>query len=93
MENEFTEKPEEAPAEAGVSNAPQGETVEADGTEEAEKEIDLNRVFPDVEGDLNELFPDLEMKTFLKKIKRNQKDLDRMKENFSEPLASDPSDA
>ncbi len=86
MENELSENLEQAPAKAEAPDAPLGEVVDAEEAE-AEKEIDLNRVFPDAEGDLNELFPDAEMKTFLKKIKRNQKDLDRMKENFSDRAA------
>ena len=49
-----------------------------------EREIDLGAVFPDEEIDLNSLFPDLEMKRFLKKIKRNRKDLQEMTRTFGE---------
>ena len=49
-----------------------------------ERDIDLSAIFLDEEIDLNSLFPDLEMKRFLKKIKRNKKDLQEMTQGFDE---------
>lgn len=47
-----------------------------------EKEIDLNSIFPDAEHDLNALFPDMEIKTLLKKINKDKKDLHSLKDRF-----------
>jgi hypothetical protein len=48
----------------------------------AEKEIDLNSIFPDAENDLNALFPDMEIKQLLKKINKDKKDLHSLKDRF-----------
>jgi hypothetical protein len=50
--------------------------------EPLEKEIDLNSIFPDAEHDLNALFPDMEIKTLLKKINKDKKDLHSLKDRF-----------
>lgn len=68
---------EATPVEGQESAAP------AEPTEPVE-EIDLNQVFPDEETDLNELFPEEEMRTLLKKVNRNTKDLGKMKDRFSD---------
>lgn len=60
------------PAEAAVQNP------------EAEKEVDLNLLFPGEESDLNQLFPDAEMKELLKKVSKNKKDLHLMVDRFTE---------
>lgn len=57
-----------------------------------EKEIDLNQLFPDEEPDLNELFPDPEMKTLLKKVNKNQKDIRKLKDRFREELWENEAD-
>ena len=51
-----------------------------------EGKIDLNQVFPEEETDLNELFPDLEMKSLLKKVQKNKKDLNTMRDRFSDGI-------
>ncbi len=51
-----------------------------------EEDIDLNTVFPDEETDLNELFPELEMKHLLQKAQKNKKDLDAMRDRFSDGI-------
>jgi hypothetical protein len=48
-----------------------------------EKEIDLNKLFPDAETDLNDLFPDAEIKHLLKGITKNKKDMNAMKERLA----------
>lgn len=48
----------------------------------AEKEIDLNVIFPEAETDLNVLFPDEEIKHLLKKVNKNKKDLHALKDRF-----------
>ena len=64
--------------------APEGVEADANASAEAEEEIDLNHLFPGEETDLNELFPEKEMRTLLKKVQRNQKDLGKMKDRFSD---------
>jgi len=49
-------------------------------------EIDLNQVFPEEETDLNELFPEDEMRSLLKKVQKNKKDLNTMRDRFSEGI-------
>ncbi len=56
------------------------------GEKAAEKEIDLNALFPDEANDLNTLFPDLETKELLKKICKNKKDIESMKQKFEEEV-------
>jgi hypothetical protein len=51
-----------------------------------EDEIDLNQVFPEEKTDLNELFPEMEMKCLLKKVQKNKKDLNTMRDRFSEGI-------
>ncbi|MCH8208796.1 MAG: hypothetical protein IIA62_07090 [Nitrospinae bacterium] len=50
------------------------------------EEIDLNRIFPEVETNLNALFPDQEMKRLLKKVQKNKKDLTALRERFEEGI-------
>ena len=82
-QNDAEETPIEAPAsiEEGVPVS-----AEAEGQAVHEDEIDLNQVFPEEETDLNELFPDQEMKTLLKKVQKNKKDLNTMRDRFSEGI-------
>ena len=49
-----------------------------------EEDIDLNRIFPEEETDLNALFPDQEMKSLLKKVQKNKKDLSALRDRFNE---------
>ena len=58
----------------------------------AEEEIDLNPLFPEEETDLNELFPEQEMRSLLKNVQKNKKDLGKMKDRFSESFNEDDSD-
>ena len=44
-----------------------------------EESIDLNELFPDAETDLNNLFPDYEVKSLLKSIIKNKKDMGLIK--------------
>ena len=45
--------------------------------------IDLNELFPDAGTDLNNLFPDDEVKSLLKKIIKNKKDMGLIKERLA----------
>ena len=78
---------EETPKEISTPTAEQI-SASADLEELAgpEDEIDLNLVFPEEETDLNELFPDLEMKSLLKKVQKNKKDLNTMRDRFSDGI-------
>ena len=83
-----------------AENAPQPPVKENDlpASEPAEKEIDLNVLFPEEGGDLNALFEDDEIKRLLKNISKNKKDLHSMKdriseENFSEDNAEDSAES
>lgn len=80
-----TEPVSELPA-PQASDAPQAPVAEGQETEtpESAEEIDLNQVFPEEETDLNELFPEQEMRSLLKKVHRNTKDLGKMKDRFSD---------
>jgi hypothetical protein len=49
----------------------------------AEQTIDLNELFPDAEADLNNLFPDDEVKSLLKNIIKNKKDMGLIKERLA----------
>ena len=48
-----------------------------------EQTIDLNELFPDAETNLNNLFPDDEVKSLLKKIIKNKKDMGLIKERLA----------
>jgi hypothetical protein len=71
----------EIPAPEGVETGPA-----------AEEEIDLNPLFPEEETDLNELFPEQELRSLLKKVQKNKKDLGKMKDRFSESFDDGDSD-
>ena len=79
--------PQPAPEESLKAEIPAPEGLSADTPTEAEEEIDLNHLFPGEETDLNELFPDKEMRTLLKKVQRNKKDLGKMKDRFSDSFS------
>ena len=57
-----------------------------EGEKTPEKEIDLNALFPNETNDLNTLFPDIETKELLKKIRKNKKDIESMKQRFDEEI-------
>jgi hypothetical protein len=80
------------PEESLKAEIPASQGLDADTPAEAEEEIDLNQVFPEEETDLNELFPDKEMRTLLKKVQRNKKDLGKMKDRFSDTFSESDSD-
>jgi hypothetical protein len=63
-------------------NVSQGE----EGEKAPEKEIDLNALFPDEANDLNTLFPDVETRELLKKIRKNKKDIESIKQRFDEEI-------
>jgi hypothetical protein len=86
-EQESTPPQQPAPEESLKAEIPAPEGLEADPSTEAEEEIDLNHLFPEEETDLNELFPEKEMRTLLKKVQRNQKDLGKMKDRFSDTFS------
>jgi hypothetical protein len=48
-----------------------------------EQAIDLNELFPDAETDLNHLFPEEEVKSLLKNIIKNKKDMGLIKERLA----------
>jgi len=48
-----------------------------------DQEIDLNELFPDAETDLNNLFPDNKVKSLLKNIIKNKKDMGLIKERLA----------
>ena len=82
--------PQPSPEESLKAEIPAPEGLETPA--EAEEEIDLNQVFPEEDTDLNELFPDQEMRTLLKKVQRNKKDLGKMKDRFSDTFSESDSD-
>ena len=84
--------PQSAPEESLKAEIPAPEGLDADTPTEVEEEIDLNHLFPGEETDLNELFPDKEMRTLLKKVQRNKKDLGKMKDRFSDSFNESDSD-
>lgn len=57
---------------------------------EAEKEIDLNLLFPDAAEDLNALFPETDLRELLKKISKNKKDLGFMVNRIAEMPEASP---
>jgi hypothetical protein len=91
-EQESTPPQQPTPEESLKADIPSPEGSEADASTEAEEEIDLNHLFPGEETDLNELFPEKEMRTLLKKVQRNQKDLGKMKDRFSDTFSESDSD-
>jgi hypothetical protein len=84
MTEQESTSPQPAPEEPLKAEILMPEVSESDSSTEAEEEIDLNHLFPEEETDLNELFPEKEMRTLLKKVQRNQKDLGKMKDRFSD---------
>ena len=85
--------PQPASEESLNAEIPDPEGAATDpAAEEAEEAIDLNPLFPEEEADLNELFPEQELRTLLKKVQKNKKDLGKMKDRFSESFNEDDSD-
>lgn len=79
----------ETPADSEKQEASGEQAAAAEAEEELprlEEDIDLNKVFPEEETDLNELFPEMEMKSLLKKVQKNKKDLNSMRERFSDGI-------
>jgi hypothetical protein len=92
MTEQESTSPQPSPEESLKAENPAPEGLDADTPAEAEEEIDLNQVFPEEDTDLNELFPDKEMRTLLKKVQRNKKDLGKMKDRFSDTFSESDSD-
>ena len=84
MTEQESTPPQPTPEESLKAEIPTPEGLDADSSTEAEEEIDLNHLFPEEGTDLNELFPEPEMRSLLKKVQRNQKDLGKMKDRFSD---------
>ena len=84
--------PQSAPEESLKVEASAPETLENVAPVEPEEEVDLNQLFPDEDTDLNELFPEPEMRSLLKKVQRNAKDLSKMKSRFSDTFQEQDSD-
>ncbi len=84
--------PQPAPEESLKADTPAPESPETASSAEAEEEIDLNHLFPEEGTDLNELFPEKEMRSLLKKVQRNKKDLGKMKDRFSDTFSEPDSD-
>jgi hypothetical protein len=84
MTEQETTPPRPAPEESLKAEIPAPEGLEVNPSAEVEEEIDLNHLFPGEETDLNELFPEKEMRSLLKKVQRNKKDLSKMKDRFSD---------
>lgn len=85
--------PQPASEESLNAEIPAPKGVETDpAAEQEEEEIDLNPLFPEEETDLNELFPEPELRSLLKKVQRNKKDLGKMKDRFSESFDDGDSD-
>lgn len=92
MTEQESTPPQPAPEDSLKAEIPAPEGQDADPSAEAEEEIDLNHVFPGEETDLNELFPEKEMRSLLKKVQRNKKDLGKMKDRFSDTFSEPDSD-
>jgi len=90
MTEQESTPPQPAPEESLKAEIPASESLEAEA--EAEEEIDLNHLFPEEGTDLNELFPEKEMRSLLKKVQRNKKDLGKMKDRFSDTFSKSDSD-
>ena len=84
----MTDQETNPPQPSAEETLPQ-EPVSAEHPEKAEEEIDLNDLFPNEGTDLNELFPEPEMRSLLKSVSRNAKDLDKMKSRFKESFEED----
>ena len=75
------------PDDTGDQEVPGKEAAsEEEAPPSSAEEIDLNRIFPEVETNLNALFPDQEMKRLLKKVQKNKKDLTALRERFEEGI-------
>lgn len=57
---------------------------------QVEKEIDLNLLYPEEGTDLNALFPESDLKSLLKKVRKNRKDIEKMAARFEDELLDDP---
>ena len=84
--------PRPASEESLNAEIPTSEGMKTDPAAEQEEEINLNPLFPEEETDLNELFPEPELRSLLKKVQRNKKDLGKMKDRFSESFDDGDSD-
>ncbi len=84
--------PQPSPEESAKVEASAPEALENVPPAEPEEEVDLNQLFPEEETDLNELFPEPEMRSLLKKVQRNKKDLVKMKGRFSDTFNEPDSD-
>ena len=82
--------PQPAPEDSPKAEAP--EALENAPPAEPEEEVDLNHLFPEEGTDLNELFPEPEMRSLLKKVQRNTKDLGKIKNRFSDAFQEPDSD-
>ena len=92
MTEQESTPPQPAPEDSLKAEIPAPEDQNAGPSAEAEEEIDLNHIFPGEETDLNELFPEKEMRSLLKKVQRNKKDLGKMKDRFSDTFSEPDSD-
>jgi len=92
MTEQESTTPQPAPEEALKAEIPVPEDSETVEPVKAEEEVDLNHLFPNEETDLNELFPEPEMRSLLKKVQRNTKDLGKMKDRFSDTFSESESD-
>ena len=92
MTEQESTPPQPAPEESLKAAIPAPESLEEDTSAETNEEIDLNHLFPGEETDLNELFPEQEMRSLLKKVQRNKKDLGKMKDRFSDKFSESDSD-
>ncbi len=92
MTEQESTPPQPAPEESLKAEIPAPEGLDADPSTEAEEEVDLNHLFPEEKTDLNTLFPEKEMRSLLKKVQRNKKDLGKMKDRFSDTFNEPDSD-
>ncbi len=92
MTEQETAPPQPAPEESAQVEAPAPEALENAPPAEPEEEVDLNLLFPEEDTDLNELFPEPEMRSLLKKVRRNSKDLGKMKNRFSDAFQEPDAD-
>jgi hypothetical protein len=92
MTEQESTPPQPAPEESLKVEIPAPEGLDAEPSTEPEEEIDLNHLFPGEETDLNELFPEKEMRSLLKKVQRNKKDLGKMKDRFSDTFSESDSE-
>lgn len=92
MTEQESTPPQPAPEESLKAEIPATEGLDAEPTAEPEEEIDLNHLFPEEETNLNDLFPEKEMRSLLKKVQRNKKDLGKMKDRFSDTFNESDAD-